>query len=93
LQYKPALTKNFKKEFRKLPKNIQQRILQAIEKTRSNPYAGTKLHRELKGLWRWRVGKYRIIYMIDEEQKLIVFLDVGPRKPYTNSINLFLNAK
>ena len=54
--------------------------MQAIEKTVSNPYAGTKLHRELEGLWRWRVGKYRIIYTIDEEQKLIVFLDVGPRK-------------
>lgn len=80
MQYKVALTKNFTKEFRKLPKNIQQRILQAIKKAISNPYAGTKLHRELKGLWRWRVGKYRVIYTIDEEQKFIVFLDVGIRK-------------
>jgi len=34
----------------------------------------------MEGLWRWRTGKYRIIYLIDEKEKAVVFLDVGLRK-------------
>jgi mRNA-degrading endonuclease RelE of RelBE toxin-antitoxin system len=39
-----------------------------------------KLHGKLEGLWKWRVGKYRVIYMIDEGESSVVFLDVGLRK-------------
>jgi mRNA interferase RelE/StbE len=39
-----------------------------------------RLHGKLAGLWKWRMGKYRVIYMIDEKENKIVFLDVGLRK-------------
>ena len=45
-----------------------------------NPYAGKKLSGKLEGLWRFRAGKYRVIYVIDESESAIVFLDVGLRK-------------
>ena len=80
MRYKSVFTKGFKREFKKLPKNVKERILDAILKTVTNPYAGTRLHGELQGLWRWRVGKYRVVYMINEKEKTIVFLDVGLRK-------------
>jgi mRNA-degrading endonuclease RelE of RelBE toxin-antitoxin system len=35
---------------------------------------------KLEGVWRLGIGKYRIVYMIDEKEKVIVFLDVGLRK-------------
>jgi len=35
-----------------------------------------KLSGKLEGLWRYRQGKYRLIYMIDEKKSAIVFLDV-----------------
>jgi mRNA interferase RelE/StbE len=54
--------------------------LAALEKAAETPYAGTKLRGKLGGLWRWRVGKYRLIFMIDEKEKAVVFLDVGLRK-------------
>jgi len=34
----------------------------------------------MEGLWRWRTGRYRIIYLIDEKEKAVVLLDVGLRK-------------
>lgn len=52
----------------------------AIEELVSSPFAGTKLRGELEGLLRWRTGGYRIAYKIDEEKRLVVLLDVGPRK-------------
>jgi len=71
LPYKSIFTKSLTKELRKLPNNIRGRILEAIEKAVVNPYAGTKLRGELEELWRWRIGKYRLIYMINEWRKLL----------------------
>ena len=80
MPYKSIFTRGFTKEFDKLPKGIRERILEALEKVVDGPYAGTKLRGKLEGLWRWRVGKYRVIYLIDEKEKAVVFLDVGLRK-------------
>ncbi len=80
LSYKVALTKNFLREFKKLPENARDRILRTIDEIAANPFLGVKLRGELEGYWRWRVGKYRIVYKIDQISKLIIFLDVGLRK-------------
>ena len=80
MSYKSIFTRSFTKEFDKLPKDVKERILEALEKVAEAPYAGTKLRGKLEGLWRWRTGKYRVIYLIDEKEKAVVFLDVGLRK-------------
>ena len=80
MSYKSVFTRGFTKEFDKLPKDIKERILEALEKIVELPYAGTKLRGKLEGLWRWRVGKYRIVYLIDEKERTIIFLDLGLRK-------------
>lgn len=80
MRYKSVFTKGFKREFKKLPRNVKERILDAISKTVTNPYIGTRLHGELQGLWRWRIGKYRVVYIINEKERIVVFLDVGLRK-------------
>jgi len=80
LPYKSIFTKSFTRELKKLPSNTKGRIVEAVEKAVANPYAGTRLRGELEGLWRWRIGKYRVIYMINEREKTVVFVDVGLRK-------------
>lgn len=80
MSYKSIFIRSFTKEFDKLPRDVKERILEALEKAAEAPYAGTKLRGKLEGLWRWRIGKYRIIYLIDEKEKAVVFLDVGLRK-------------
>lgn len=70
----------------KLHQGVQQtarglkRILEVLEKLAEMPYAGTRLRGRLDGLWRWSVGKYRMVYAIEEKDKMVVFLDVGLRK-------------
>ena len=80
MPHKLVFAKNFKKEFGKLPQNIQERVLDSLEKVAENPYSGTMLRGRLEGLWRCRVGKYRIVYLIEKKESSIVFLDVGLRK-------------
>ncbi len=80
MPFKISLTKTDQKEFRKLSNLVQKQALKGMEKTLENPYSGRRLQGKLEGLWRCRVGKYRIIYMIDEHENAVVFLDVGLRK-------------
>ena len=80
MAYKAALTKSFLKEFKKLPEDVKGRVLAALDEIIANPFLGVKLRGELEGWWRWRVGKYRIVYMIDQQPQIVVFLDVDIRK-------------
>jgi len=58
----------------------ESKVLLAIEDMMSDPFAGVRLRGELGGLLRWRTGHYRIVYKIDEEKRLVVLIDVGPRE-------------
>jgi len=80
LVYRAALTKSFLRELNKLPEDVRDIILRGIDEIVSNPFLGVKLRGELEGCWRWRVGKYRMIYLIDPARQLVAFLDVGLRK-------------
>jgi mRNA interferase RelE/StbE len=80
LPYQSVFTRSFNKEFDKLPKKVKEHIIDAMEKIVGAPYSGTKLRGKLEGLWRWRVDKYRVVYLIKEKEVTVVFLDVGLRK-------------
>lgn len=80
MPYKLIFSRSFTKQFDRLPKASKEQILKGLEKASSDPYAGTRLQGKLAGLWRWRMGKYRVIYQIDEKEGNLVFVDVGLRK-------------
>jgi len=80
MAYGAALTKRFLRELRKQSNGVKERALIVIDEIIANPFLGVKLRGELEGSWRWRIGKYRIIYIVDDSRNLVVFLDIGPRK-------------
>lgn len=80
MPYKAALTKNFLRELKKLPENVKKKVLTAVDELIRNPFLGVRLRGELKGKWRLRIGKYRVVYRIDQTSQLVIFLDVGLRK-------------
>jgi len=41
---------------------------------------GMALKGQLKGLWRYRVGQYRILAQINDDRLILLFLDVDHRK-------------
>ena len=50
---------------------------------RENPFFGTnikKLKGEFEGLYRYRVGKYRMFYKIENDKILVIMLDIDDRK-------------
>lgn len=66
--------------FRKLDKNLQERIGKKIESLKNNPSLGESLIGNLSGLYRLRIGDYRVIYKIKNEELIILVLKIRRRK-------------
>ncbi|MFA0769339.1 MAG: hypothetical protein OXFUSZZB_002667 [Candidatus Fervidibacter sp.] len=70
------------KTFQRLPTDVRRRIETAIETLKDNPFTGkdvVKLKGELAGLYRLRVGTYRVVYSVDEERQVITVEAIGTR--------------
>ena len=66
--------------FRKLDKQLQERIGKKIELLKDDPHLGIPLIGNFAGFYKLRVVDYRVIYKIKNEQLIVLILDVGHRK-------------
>ena len=76
-RYVIETTPEFDAQFKKLDRSVQRMVLTWIRKHLENtedPRAyGKALRYELKGLWRYRIGSYRLLARI-EDHRLIIFM-------------------
>lgn len=83
-KYNVELSERFKKEFRKLDKYTQKIIRSWINKNLvecQNPCQyGKGLTANRKGQWRYRIGDYRLICEIEDENMIILALTIGHRR-------------
>lgn len=79
--YKVHNTRQFARSFKKLPANEQKRILNKIEHVARDPYASNPNITKLQGRegYRLRVGDWRVLYELQDEQLIMLCLDVGSR--------------
>lgn len=65
-----------------LPLAARERVIKAIESLREEPRPRgvKKLGGKLSGSWRIKVGLYRVLYDIDDDDKVVVITDVGQRR-------------
>jgi len=84
--YKARFLLTFLKQEKKLNAKLKERAIEAVELILSDPYSGINLKGDLRDYWKKRVGKYRIIYKIDELEKIVVFFDVDLRKRVYNRL-------
>ena len=80
MTYSVRIKASAAKALRDIPRNDRQRISQAIDNLRENPYSGTQLHGALRGLRRQRVGNYRIVYEIERAELLVYVIQIGHRR-------------
>ncbi|MFI3115022.1 MAG: type II toxin-antitoxin system RelE/ParE family toxin [Clostridia bacterium] len=82
--YELHTTKEFDKEFKKLDKYTQKMIKAWIIKNLSNtdnPRShGKGLKSNLSGFWRYRIGDYRLICLIEDNKLIITALNIGHRR-------------
>ena len=84
MSYQVETTARFDKEFKKLDKYTQQMIKSWIVKNLQNcenPRAhGKGLTANKSGQWRYRIGDYRLLCLIQDQELIILALTVGHRR-------------
>ncbi|TGK23591.1 type II toxin-antitoxin system RelE family toxin [Leptospira stimsonii] len=85
VEYKIAETELFQsklkdRQFSQLQKKLTDYVYPILKK---NPFFGPnikKLKGDFDGLYRYRIGKYRLFYLIKDNELLVVFVDIDQRK-------------
>ncbi len=67
------------KQLKKIPKDVVERILKKIILIKDTPQSFMK-KLESKNIWSLRVGDYRVLIDIFEDNKIIEIIKVGHRK-------------
>lgn len=76
-------TPKFDREYKKLDRTVQRRVMAYLEEIESldDPrQRGKGLTANHAGVWRYRVGDYRILTLITDETVTILALRVGHRR-------------
>ncbi|NBD31945.1 MAG: type II toxin-antitoxin system mRNA interferase toxin, RelE/StbE family [Cyanobacteria bacterium] len=84
MMWKIEWEKKALKDVKKLDKTARKRIVSYLEErvlAEQNPYQiGKPLQGTKLGLWRYRVGNYRIICQIKDKELIVLVVAVGHRK-------------
>ena len=73
------LTAKAKRELKNLSKLDRLQVGEIIEDLKEDPLMGKPLSRELIRKFSYRVGAYRVIYLVHREDKVITILSAGYR--------------
>jgi mRNA interferase RelE/StbE len=83
-KFKIAQTKEFEKNIQKLDAKIYTKIKNIVyPQLRKNPFFGPnikKLKGEYEGVYRYRLGNYRLFYIIENEKVIVIVTSISHRK-------------
>ena len=82
--YSLLLSSNFKKAIKRIDKKQQvillNKLLIDLDNSQNPRQNGKALVGNLKGLWRYRYGDYRVIAHIQDDECIILALEIGHKK-------------
>lgn len=78
--YRPDIPQRVAEVIRHLPPEVKRGIKAAIRALSDDPALGEPLQRELEGLLKYRVKRYRVIYALDRRRRIIRVMAVGHRR-------------
>ena len=67
------------KSMRRLPRDVQRRIVARLETLQSDPRPPGSVKLTDSESYRVRVGDYRIVYAIDDDRLIVLVIEVGHR--------------
>jgi len=84
LDWKIAFTATFSKAISTVDRSMQGRVLLALAELSSDPATARgdtvkPLVGDKRGLWRYRLGDYRLVYEPDANDRMVVLMDFAPR--------------
>ena len=80
MPYAIRIKESAARELQRIERSDRERLIAAIDRLAKNPFTGSALKGELRGLRRIRVGDYRLIYEIGEQDLVVLVLRVAHRR-------------
>ena len=78
--YRPDIPSHVAEIIRHLPPDVKRSVKQALRSLSTDPFSGAPLMRELSGLWKFKVRRFRIIYELDRKTRIIRIFAIGHRR-------------
>ena len=80
-EYAITFARSARRELEAMERSLAHRILERIEELATEPRpVGCRKLQGRTGLWRLRVGDYRVVYSVDDRQRLIDVVAVRHRR-------------
>jgi mRNA interferase RelE/StbE len=80
MTYSVSIKQSAAKMLAKMPPEDRLRIIGAIDTLKTNPTAGGALKGEFSGLRRIRIGSYRVVYEIHDQNLVVLVIRIGHRR-------------
>ena len=80
MRYAIRIKESAARELQRIERSDRERLIAAIDRLAENPFAGSALKGELRGLRRIRVGDYRLLYEVQERDLVVLVLRAAHRR-------------
>ena len=80
MSYAVSILRRAQRELAQLPAEDYERVRDSIQALSENPRPPGCLKLTGREGWRIRVGRYRVIYEIDDRRQVVIVLHIGPRR-------------
>jgi mRNA interferase RelE/StbE len=90
---RPEIPPHVAEAIRHLPPDLKRGIRRALRALCGDPEAGVPLMKELDGLWKYRVRRFRIVYAIDRRRRTLRVFAVGHRRTVYEAVAEVLRAQ
>ena len=68
------------RDIRSLPGSVAERVRRGLERLAESPRLGKPLRGELEPFWSYRVGDYRVVYEILDNELVVLVVMLGHRR-------------
>jgi len=69
------------RQLKRVPRANQPRVTEQINSLADEPRpAGCEKLTDMNNAWRIRVGDYRVVYVVDDQQQIVVVTRIGHRR-------------
>ena len=91
--FRPDIPPHVAEAIRSLHPDLKRSIKSAIRAIAADPECGNPLKRELDGLRKYRVRRFRIVYAVDQKARVIRLMAIGHRRHVYEELTEQLKGK
>ena len=86
VSYSIRIKRSAAREIGRIPRDDRIRIIRAIDRLAEQPLTGSVLKGGLRGLRRVRVGRYRVLYEVLDDELVVLVVRVSHRREAYRSV-------